>query len=425
VAVVAGCKAKADGSGAPTVSTAAASPQQAGAQQAADDAPPAEKTGGFDGKRAFAHVVKQVGFGPRPSGSAAIVQLQEYIQGELTSYGCKVDVDAFSADTPVGRLPMKNLVAKIPGDKPGIIMLATHYDTKRLGNFVGADDGGSSTGVMVELARLLCPRHSPYAVWIVFFDGEEAVKDWSETDSRYGSRQMAAKMGMSGELSKVKAFLLADIVGTRALRFKRGDKYHARFWGQVVRFLTLSRMMGGNKRVQLQTDRTAYQAHDRMQIFATVVNEAYEPVQSQNYTVYVERAGEPDKTVAVKLDVVPQKAGFFQGAYIPEDDGRYLIRPSNEEVASANKLEVEVSTIPIEQREPAMQERVLKELAQISGGRYFAIKELPQLPKALKKEERSTTVRMEKELFDLPVVFVLIVLLGGAEWFIRRRHDLA
>jgi len=223
VAVVAGCKAKDDGSGAPTVSTAAASPQQAGAQQAADDAPPAEKTGGFDGKRAFAHVVKQVGFGPRPSGSAAIVQLQEYIQGELTSYGCKVDVDAFSADTPVGRLPMKNLVAKIPGDKPGIIMLATHYDTKRLGNFVGADDGGSSTGVMVELARLLCPRHSPYAVWIVFFDGEEAVKDWSETDSRYGSRQMAAKMGMSGELSKVKAFLLADIVGTRALRFKREE----------------------------------------------------------------------------------------------------------------------------------------------------------------------------------------------------------
>ena len=194
---------------------------QPDAQNANDDPPPADKTGGFDGKRAFAQVAKQVGFGPRPSGSPAIGQLQEYIAGELKSYGCKVDVDSFSADTPVGRLPMKNIVAKIPGAKPGIIMLATHYDTKRLDNFVGADDAGSSTGVMLELARLLCAKHGSYQVWITFFDGEEAVKDWSDTDSRYGSRQMAAKMGISGDLSKVKALLLADIVGTRPPRFRR------------------------------------------------------------------------------------------------------------------------------------------------------------------------------------------------------------
>jgi Zn-dependent M28 family amino/carboxypeptidase len=147
--------------------------------------------------------------------------LQEYIQSELTSYGCKVDTDSFAADTPVGRLPMKNIVAKIPGDKPGIIMLATHYDTKLMPNFVGADDAGSSTGVMLELARLLCGKHSSYQVWITFFDGEEAMKEWSDTDSRYGSRQMAAKMAMSGDLAKIKAFLLADIVGTRPPRFKR------------------------------------------------------------------------------------------------------------------------------------------------------------------------------------------------------------
>jgi hypothetical protein len=221
-AVLSGCKAKADGNGgAPATSTAVTAPSQAAAQQGGDEAPPAEKTGGFDGKRAFAHVAKQVGFGPRPSGSAAIGQLQEYIQNELTSYGCKVDTDSFTADTPVGRLPMKNIEAKIPGDKPGIIMLATHYDTKLLPNFVGADDGGSSTSVMLELARLLCAKHGAYQVWVTFFDGEEAVKEWSETDSRYGSRQMAAKMGMSGELAKVKALLLADIIGTRELRFKR------------------------------------------------------------------------------------------------------------------------------------------------------------------------------------------------------------
>ncbi|MCU1243787.1 MAG: hypothetical protein JWO71_4513 [Candidatus Acidoferrum typicum] len=220
--VLAGCKAKADGSGdAALTSTAAVASQSVGSKQGGDDAPPAEKTGGFDGKRAFAQVAKQVGFGPRPSGSAAIGQLQEYIQNELTSYGCKVDTDSFTADTPVGRLLMKNIVANVLGDKPGIIILATHYDTKLMQNFVGADDAGSSTGVMLELARLLCSKRGAYQVWITFFDGEEAMKEWSDADSRYGSRQMAAKMGMSGDIPKIKAFLLADIVGTRPPRFKR------------------------------------------------------------------------------------------------------------------------------------------------------------------------------------------------------------
>src|SRR5882762_10777702 len=99
--------------------------------QTADDAPSPEKTGGFDGKRAFAHVVKQVSFGPHPSGSPAIAKVQDYLLAELKGYGCAVETDSFGADTPVGRVSMKNILVKIPGEKPGIIMLATHYDTAR------------------------------------------------------------------------------------------------------------------------------------------------------------------------------------------------------------------------------------------------------------------------------------------------------
>lgn len=187
-----------------------------------DDAPPADKTGGFDGKRAFASVARQVSFGPHPAGSPAIAQVQSYLQSELSSYGCTVDTDSFSSDTPAGRLPMKNILVKIPGEKPGILLLGTHYDTKRLDNFVGADDGGSSTAVMLELARNVCKQRGRYQVWIAFFDGEEAVNvQWKDPDNRYGSRQMAAKLAMSGDLPKVKAFLLADIVGSKDLRVKR------------------------------------------------------------------------------------------------------------------------------------------------------------------------------------------------------------
>ena len=203
----------------PFMSAVAGAPPKPG-----DEAPPAEKTGGFDGERAYEQVVKQLSYGPRPAGSPALAKLQDYLELELKSYGCAVETDSFSADTPAGRLPMKNILVKIPGQKPGIILLGTHYDTKRLENFVGADDAGSSTGVMLEIARLLCAQKQAgkYAVWIAFFDAEEAVNvQWQDPDNCYGSREMAAKLAASGDLPKVKAFILADLVGGRTPHFRR------------------------------------------------------------------------------------------------------------------------------------------------------------------------------------------------------------
>jgi glutaminyl-peptide cyclotransferase len=219
-----GCKANSDEghgtAGNPAVVSATA---EGAAQRGIEDAPAPESTGGFDGKRAFEHVAKRVGFGPRPSGSQAIAQTQDYILSQLKSYGCTTEVDAFNANTPIGRLPMKNILVKIPGDDASIILLGTHYDSLLRNDitFVGADDSASSTAVMLELSRLLCGKHGKHAVWIAFFDGEEAMKAWSETDSRYGSRQMAARFAASGDISKIKAFLLADMVGSRSLHFAR------------------------------------------------------------------------------------------------------------------------------------------------------------------------------------------------------------
>ena len=154
---VAGREAKADGpapfkGGVTTAPPPAAGRLQTAAVAPAEQAPSADKTGGFDGNRAYAQVAKQVSFGPRPSGSPAIAQMQDYLLSELKSYGCTTDVDSFTSPTPAGNIPMKNILVKIPGQesaktrgqKPGIILLGTHYDTKRLPNFVGADDAGSS-----------------------------------------------------------------------------------------------------------------------------------------------------------------------------------------------------------------------------------------------------------------------------------------
>ncbi len=215
-----GCKSENAGKAEPPFMSAVAGDGAALEEQAKAPAP--ETTGGFDGHRAYELVAKQVSFGMRPAGSPELAKLQEYMLGELKSYGCMAETDNFSADTPAGRLPMKNILVKIAGTTPGIILLGTHYDTKRLPNFVGADDGGSSTGVMMEAARNLCSQRTPgkYAVWIAFFDGEEAVnKEWRDPDNRYGSRQMAAQFAATGDLAKIKAFILVDLVGGKDIIF--------------------------------------------------------------------------------------------------------------------------------------------------------------------------------------------------------------
>jgi hypothetical protein len=199
--------------------------------QPADDAPAAEKTGGIDGHRALELVAKQLAYGPRPSDSPALHELQGFLKTELSSYGCALDVDDFQVDTPVGHRKMENILVKIPGQKPGIILLGTHYDTATVSGFVGAFDAASSTAIMLEIARNLCApvgghsgaQPAKYNVWIAFFDGEEAQNNgqWSNEDSVYGSREMSARLSNSGDLPKVKAFLLADLVGGKTAHYKR------------------------------------------------------------------------------------------------------------------------------------------------------------------------------------------------------------
>jgi len=206
-------------SGKGAVTTEAASERAAEPPQAA---PAPETTGGFDGQAAYQYVSDLVAIGSRTAGTDGNHRAQDYIIGKLKSFGCPVDEEPFTTPTPVGTVQMKNIVVKIPGASPDILLFTTHYDTKKLPNFVGADDGGSSTGVMLEFARLVCPRKNALTVWVAFFDGEEAFNvNWVDPDNTYGSRELAARMALSGDLPRLKALLLADMIGTRDLVIKR------------------------------------------------------------------------------------------------------------------------------------------------------------------------------------------------------------
>ena len=186
------------------------------------NAPAAETTGGFDGASAYKHVEQLVAIGPHPAGSDGIRRAQAYIIGQLKSFGCPVEEQDFHASTPIGDVAMKNILVKIPSANPNLILYASHYDTKRIDQFVGADDGGSSTGVLLELGRILCARKNAQTIWLAFLDGEEAFNfQWADPDNTYGSRELAASLALSGTLPRVKAMILVDMVGPANPVYKR------------------------------------------------------------------------------------------------------------------------------------------------------------------------------------------------------------
>jgi Zn-dependent M28 family amino/carboxypeptidase len=177
----------------------------------------------FNEIRAFRYTREIAAFGARPIGSANHKKLENYILAHLK--GDQVEDDAFIADTPEGKFPVRNLIAKFPGKRDGIIVIAGHYDTNyplRDTGYVGANDGGSSAAILLELANALREvKREGYSVWLVWTDGEEAVRNWTSTDSLYGTRHLADRWQQDGTLKNIKAFLLADMIADADLNIDR------------------------------------------------------------------------------------------------------------------------------------------------------------------------------------------------------------
>jgi len=184
--------------------------------QAPSSAPPG---GAISGEKAMGHVKTQVAFGPRPSGSVPLEKCRAWIAAELKSYGYDVEDDSFEATTPYGPIRMHNLIARKGRGERGVIALASHYETKLMEGtlFVGANDAGSSTAVLLELARVLAGQPGPLDYWFLFLDGEEAFVKWSTFDSTYGSRHLAKRWKEEGVAANIRALILLDMIGDKDL----------------------------------------------------------------------------------------------------------------------------------------------------------------------------------------------------------------
>ncbi len=181
------------------------------------------ETTSFNGERAYSDLEGIVALGTRVSGSKTFRDMQGQIRGVLGEAGLEIREQDFDANTPLGMKPMKNIIGIVKGSKDGVIVIGNHCDTKYFQDFpfVGANDGGSTTAWMMEMARALGPTREGYSVWLCWFDGEEAFENWSAVDGLYGSREFVKELKETGEIDSIKVMINVDMIGDCDLGIQR------------------------------------------------------------------------------------------------------------------------------------------------------------------------------------------------------------
>lgn len=241
----------------------------------------------FNGGKAYEYAREFAAIGPRWPTGPGHVKAEAFLRDHFKHD--QLEQDTFTANTPIGPVTMHNFIVRFPGKKPGVIVLGTHYETNyplRTINFVGANDGAATTGLLMAIGDQLRGKTlDGYSVWLVFFDGEEAIEKWSASDSTYGSRHLAAKWGGDGTLGRIKAFMLADMIGDKDLDIQR----ETRSTGWLVDLVRQAAKKFGDERYFFQTEESVDDDHlaflQRGVPSIDVIDLDYGPNNSYHHTV--------------------------------------------------------------------------------------------------------------------------------------------
>jgi hypothetical protein len=208
------------------------------------------------------------------------------------------------------------------------------------------------------------------------------------------------------------------------LRFNTGDKFHWRIWSQSIQFLTLSRLMGEHKRIRLETDRSSYPLGRQSRIYAHVLDENFEPMLLSGFDVFVGALDGSESKERVTLRPDRTQPGLYEGYFSPPGAGRYRMEANEDDLPVSNSTEFQVVDAKTELTDTNMHLVQMKRIAELTGGACLSIQELPQLASLVNNEPITTTVRTERALWDNGLVALLLIGLLGAEWILRRKHDL-
>jgi hypothetical protein len=205
------------------------------------------------------------------------------------------------------------------------------------------------------------------------------------------------------------------------IRYNVGRKHHERFWAQTIQFLALSRLHAGNKRVTIETDRAEYGTAETIKVFANVLNPFLDPVQARSYTVHLSPTDAPEEEEPIRLAPVPGVPGFYEGSALARDPGSYRVLAAQADREAANSPNLEVRDVKLELREPGMRLGIARRLAERTEGISASThKELQHLVGSIRAQSPLRKERVDLEVWDTPLVFVLILLFAGLEWIIRR-----
>jgi uncharacterized membrane protein len=208
------------------------------------------------------------------------------------------------------------------------------------------------------------------------------------------------------------------------LRYKTGDKYHWRVWSQCIQFMTLSRLMGEHKRIRLETDRSSYFVGSQGRLYAHVLDDDFEPVVQSGFDVVVSGLDGAAASQQIKLQPDRSQAGLYEGYFTPSGPGRYRMEANENDRKVSSVTEFQVSDIRQELTDTDMRLENLQRIADLTGGATLGVQELPKISSLVNGGSLTTTVRSERPLWDHWLIILLLAGLLGAEWIIRRRHDL-
>jgi Zn-dependent M28 family amino/carboxypeptidase len=195
----------------------------------------------FDSKQAFAYTKEVSDFGERWPGSPGHQKTEDLIHKVLAATGATVEPDNFTAQTPRGPVAVHNIIGKfnVTADpNQPIVILAGHYDTLFKPGFIGANDGGSSTAILLSFAEALAHQKTKMQVWLMWTDLEEAIKDFDDTDGLYGSKHFARRLRDEGLVPRVRGFFLLDMIGDKDLGVCRETQSNAALQGIMARAAT-------------------------------------------------------------------------------------------------------------------------------------------------------------------------------------------
>lgn len=178
----------------------------------------------FNAQQAYDYTAEVSGFGERWPGSPGHQKTEDLIHQVLEKDGAQIAADNFTAMTPRGPVPVHNIIGKFnvtaDPDQP-IFILAGHYDTLFKKGFIGANDGGSSTAILLSFADALAHEKTKMQIWLVWTDLEEAIEAFTNGDGLYGSTHLAQKLAAEGLVPRVKGFFLLDMIGDKELGVAR------------------------------------------------------------------------------------------------------------------------------------------------------------------------------------------------------------